>query len=199
MFRSYNRTSGNGGAEVVVVASTNIFGTEKVGQCQPQQHPISECSVTYGTPCVVYDQFQNYCTRFFTGSNLIPVHRYFIGIPPMRPGQRHLYYVSSLLPHVGSSLHPAVCVTCTETTERNRNEHRTTSSNHHSIWPDNTYIHDHYETQTENEQNEDQTKENVTRKQKSKADIPPSKYKVLFDPFNVIIINKILLPIFRIH
>ncbi|XP_076391296.1 dipeptidyl peptidase 10 isoform X3 [Megachile rotundata] len=100
---------------------------------------------------------------------------YFIGIPPMKPGQRHLYYVSSLLPHVGSSLHPAVCITCTETTERNQNQHRTLSSGHHSSWAENSYIHDHYETQTENTQNADQgqPKENVTKKQKSKVHAPP--------------------------
>ncbi|KOX79483.1 Inactive dipeptidyl peptidase 10 [Melipona quadrifasciata] len=101
---------------------------------------------------------------------------YFIGIPPMRPGQRHLYYVSSLLPHVGSSLHPAVCVTCTETSEGNRNKHRTASSGHHSAWSDNNYIHDHYETQTENIQDKDtgQLKENVTKKQKSKTYVAPN-------------------------
>ncbi|XP_063983227.1 uncharacterized protein LOC135165658 [Diachasmimorpha longicaudata] len=37
---------------------------------------------------------------------------YFIGIPPSKPGQRHLYRVSSILPEVGSALHPAVCITC---------------------------------------------------------------------------------------
>lgn len=97
----------------------------------------------------------------------------------MRPGQRHLYYVSSLLPHVGSSLHPAVCVTCTETSEGNRNKHKTVSSGHHSAWSDNNYIHDHYETQTESIQDKDtgQLKENVTKKQKSKTYVAPSKYK----------------------
>ncbi|XP_076766360.1 dipeptidyl peptidase 10 isoform X1 [Xylocopa sonorina] len=100
---------------------------------------------------------------------------YFIGIPPMRPGQRHLYYVSSLLPHVGSSLHPAVCITCTETLEANRNKHRTASSVHHSTWSDSNYIHDHYETQAENAQNTEQShpKENVTKRQKSKVYVPP--------------------------
>lgn len=39
--------------------------------------------------------------------------RYFIGIPSMRPGQRHLYRVSSILPNMGSPLYPAVCLTCT--------------------------------------------------------------------------------------
>ncbi|CAK9813213.1 Inactive dipeptidyl peptidase 10 [Anthophora plagiata] len=100
---------------------------------------------------------------------------YFIGIPPMRPGQRHLYYVSSLLPHVGSSLHPAVCITCTETADGFRNEHRTTLSGHHSAWSDNSYIHDHYEAHTDSAQSTDQgqSKENVTKKQKSKVYNPP--------------------------
>ncbi|CAD1480538.1 unnamed protein product, partial [Heterotrigona itama] len=113
------------------------------------------------------------------------------GIPPMRPGQRHLYYVSSLLPHVGSSLHPAVCVTCTETSEGNRNKHRTVSSSHHSAWSDNNYIHDHYETQTESIQDKDtgHLKENVTKKQKSKTyvapkftDQPCQYHNVIFPP-----------------
>ncbi|KAG8038791.1 hypothetical protein G9C98_000346 [Cotesia typhae] len=37
---------------------------------------------------------------------------YFLGIPAGRPGQRHLYKVSSVLPEVGSSLYPAFCITC---------------------------------------------------------------------------------------
>lgn len=100
----------------------------------------------------------------------------------MKPGQRHLYYVSSLLPHVGSSLHPAVCITCTETTEVYQNQHRTLSSGHYSSWPENSYIHDHYETQTESAQNADQgqPKENATKKQKSKVHVPPSKFSIFF-------------------
>lgn len=39
--------------------------------------------------------------------------RYFIGIPPKRPGQRHLYRVSSVVPEAGLSLVPAICLTCT--------------------------------------------------------------------------------------
>ncbi|XP_046609663.1 dipeptidyl peptidase 4 isoform X3 [Neodiprion virginianus] len=38
---------------------------------------------------------------------------YFIGIPQAHPGQRHLYRVNSQLPHLGSSLHSPVCITCT--------------------------------------------------------------------------------------
>lgn len=112
---------------------------------------------------------------FFFESNLVLLHRYFIGIPPMQPGQRHLYYVSSLLPHVGSSLHPAFCVTCTEMSDGYRKEHRTASSSHYSSLSDNNYIRDHYETQTENVKVEGQPKENVTKKQKSKAYTAPSK------------------------
>lgn len=40
-------------------------------------------------------------------------HRYFIGIPQAHPGQRHLYRVNSQPPHLGSSLHAPVCITCT--------------------------------------------------------------------------------------
>ncbi|XP_017888921.1 inactive dipeptidyl peptidase 10 isoform X3 [Ceratina calcarata] len=112
---------------------------------------------------------------------------YFIGIPPMRPGQRHLYYVSSLLPHVGSSLHPAVCVTCTtETSDKVPKEHRTSPTGHHSAWPD---THDH-EAQTEAQNADDKRqKENVSKKQKSKAYTPPNftdqpcqYHKAIFPP-----------------
>lgn len=114
---------------------------------------------------------------------------YFIGIPPMQPGQRHLYYVSSLLPHVGSSLHPAFCITCTEMSDGYRKEHRTASSSHYSSSSDNNYIRDHYETQTENVKVEGQPKENVTKKQKSKAytapkftDQPCQYHNAIFPP-----------------
>lgn len=115
---------------------------------------------------------------FSLKSNLILVHRYFIGIPAMRPGQRHLYYVSSILPHVGSSLYPAVCITCTETSEGSRNDHRTALSRHHNARSGNNYIHDHYEAQTDNTPNVEQVqqKEKVPKKQKLKVYVPPSKY-----------------------
>ncbi|KAK0157917.1 hypothetical protein PV328_011602 [Microctonus aethiopoides] len=51
---------------------------------------------------------------------------YFIGIPPLRPGQRHLYRVSSLLPEVGSSLHPPFCLSCSTL---NNSENRSTIAN----------------------------------------------------------------------
>ncbi|XP_076160555.1 dipeptidyl peptidase 10 isoform X2 [Ptiloglossa arizonensis] len=100
---------------------------------------------------------------------------YFIGIPAMRPGQRHLYYVSSILPHVGSSLYPAVCITCTETSEGSRNDHRTALSRHHNARSGNNYIHDHYEAQTDNTPNVEQVqqKEKVPKKQKLKVYVPP--------------------------
>ncbi|KZC11531.1 Seprase, partial [Dufourea novaeangliae] len=101
---------------------------------------------------------------------------YFIGIPPMRPGQRHLYYVSSLLPHIGSALHPAVCITCTEASDGNLNDYQTVLSRHHSTSSDNNYIHDHYETHTESTPNmeKEQTNEKVSKKQKLKAHVPPT-------------------------
>ena len=35
-----------------------------------------------------------------------------MGIPASRPSQRHLYRVSSVIPQVGSSLHSAMCLSC---------------------------------------------------------------------------------------
>ncbi|XP_053979176.1 inactive dipeptidyl peptidase 10 isoform X1 [Hylaeus volcanicus] len=100
---------------------------------------------------------------------------YFIGIPAMRPGQRHLYYVKSELPHVGSSLHPAVCMTCTEILDGSRNNHRKTLARHNSAWSVNNYIHDHYEMQTDTTPSAEQKppKEKVTKKQKLKVHAPP--------------------------
>lgn len=100
---------------------------------------------------------------------------YFLGIPAMRPGQRHLYYVSSLLPRVGSSLQPAVCITCTETLEGTQADNRKIHSRHYNIWSDNTDIHDHYEMQTENTPNADegQTKGKPAKKEKSAVNDPP--------------------------
>ncbi|XP_076651634.1 dipeptidyl peptidase 10 isoform X1 [Halictus rubicundus] len=100
---------------------------------------------------------------------------YFIGIPPMRPGQRHLYYVSSLLPNVGSSLHPAVCITCTDVTEGNLNDHHTVLSRHHSTSSDNNYIRDHYEARENAQHSErEKAKEKPSKKQKPKAYVPPT-------------------------
>ncbi|XP_034933763.1 inactive dipeptidyl peptidase 10 [Chelonus insularis] len=48
-------------------------------------------------------------------SNII----YFLGIPSLKPAQRHLYRVSSVLPEIGSSLHPAFCITCVASTPEN--------------------------------------------------------------------------------
>ncbi|XP_076628589.1 dipeptidyl peptidase 10 isoform X1 [Colletes latitarsis] len=113
---------------------------------------------------------------------------YFIGIPTIRPSQRHLYYVKSVLPHVGSSLHPAVCITCTETPEGGRNNHRTTGSRYHSSWSGNNYIHDHYEVQTDSTSNAEQQepKETVTKKQKLKVQAPPKFTEEPCQYFNAI-------------
>ena len=42
--------------------------------------------------------------------------RYFIGIPPSHPGQRHLYRVSSV-PQAGGKVHSAVCITCSDSSK----------------------------------------------------------------------------------
>ncbi|KAG7188926.1 hypothetical protein KM043_008527 [Ampulex compressa] len=100
---------------------------------------------------------------------------YFIGIPTTRPGQRHLYRVSSVLPRVGFSLHPAVCITCTVFGANGEEEdgHRVPSSRHGG-WTDGNYLHDQYEAQTEATDGADQqqAQEKPSKKQKSKAKAP---------------------------
>ncbi|XP_012217844.1 inactive dipeptidyl peptidase 10 isoform X2 [Linepithema humile] len=97
---------------------------------------------------------------------------YFIGIPPMRPGQRHLYRVNSTIPHTtGSPLHPAVCLTCTVSsgmTSDDEGEHRTSSSNRQNGMTNRNEWHDHYETQTDRIDNKEHRKE-TPRKDKSKS------------------------------
>lgn len=40
------------------------------------------------------------------------IFRYFLGIPQGKPGQQHLYRVTSIPPRTGASLQPPVCLTC---------------------------------------------------------------------------------------
>jgi len=99
--------------------------------------------------------------------------RYFIGIPSMRPGQRHLYRVSSTLPRTGSPLHPAICLTCTvssDMTNNDESEHRTSSSNtrQNDQTNLNEWHHDHYESQTDNTDNKENHQAKDTSKKKSK-------------------------------
>lgn len=50
----------------------------------------------------------------------------------MRPGQRHLYRISSTLPRLGSPLRPPMCLTCTissDMTSDDENGHRISSFN----------------------------------------------------------------------
>lgn len=91
----------------------------------------------------------------------------------MRPGQRHLYRVSSTLPHTGSPLHPAICLTCTvspDMTNNDESEHRTSSSN--TRQNDQTNLnelhHDHYESQTDNTDNKENRQAKDISKKKSK-------------------------------
>ncbi|XP_012285991.1 prolyl endopeptidase FAP isoform X2 [Orussus abietinus] len=81
---------------------------------------------------------------------------YFIGIPQSKPGQRHLYRVSSILPHVGSSLHEAVCITCTVPATKPEAHYmssdgqvpaHTGSTNRYSTWADKTDWSEQYEAQ----------------------------------------------------
>lgn len=103
--------------------------------------------------------------------------RYFIGIPPMRPGQRHLYRVNSTIPHTGLPLHPAVCLTCTVSpgmTSDDEGEHRTSSSNRQN--GNRNEWHDHYETQTDRVDNKEHRKESP-RKDKSKSKNVSSEFQ----------------------
>ncbi|XP_070168880.1 inactive dipeptidyl peptidase 10-like isoform X2 [Polyergus mexicanus] len=99
---------------------------------------------------------------------------YFIGIPSMRPGQRHLYRVSSTLPRTGSPLHPAVCLTCTissDMTNNDESEYRTSSSNarQNGQTNPNEWHQDHYESQTDNIDNkENRQAKDTSKKNKSK-------------------------------
>ncbi|XP_011268255.1 venom dipeptidyl peptidase 4 isoform X2 [Camponotus floridanus] len=119
---------------------------------------------------------------------------YFIGIPFMRPGQRHLYRVSATLPRIGSPLYPAICLTCTvssDMTNNDESEHRTSSSN--TRQNDQTNLnelhHDHYESQTDNTDNKENRQAKDTSKKKSKNKNilknvePPCQYhNVIFPP-----------------
>ncbi|GAB1868634.1 Dipeptidyl peptidase 4 [Camponotus japonicus] len=119
---------------------------------------------------------------------------YFIGIPSMRPGQRHLYRVSSTLPRTGSPLHPAICLTCTvssDMTNNDESEHRTSSSNtrQNDQTNLNEWHHDHYESQTDNTDNKENRQAKDTSKKKSKNKNilknvePPCQYhNVIFPP-----------------
>ncbi|XP_050457297.1 inactive dipeptidyl peptidase 10 isoform X1 [Cataglyphis hispanica] len=94
---------------------------------------------------------------------------YFIGIPSMRPGQRHLYRVSSIVPRSGSPLHPAICLTCTVSSDmtNDESEHRTSSSN--ARQNPNEWHQDHYESQTDNIDNkENRQAKDTSKRNKSK-------------------------------
>lgn len=86
----------------------------------------------------------------------------------MKPGQRHLYRVSSTLPHIGSPLRPAVCLTCTissDMTNDDKNEHWS-SSNWQSSLSNRNEWHDHYEIHTDGKEHR-QTKD-ISKKDKLK-------------------------------
>ncbi|KAH0950071.1 hypothetical protein HN011_006753 [Eciton burchellii] len=112
---------------------------------------------------------------------------YFIGIPFVRPGQRHLYRVSSIVPRLGSTLRPATCLTCnisSDITSDDRSEHRISSSNRKNSLINQNEWHDRYETQTDHNNNEQhhQARETFSKKDKSKDDNiskhvePPCQY-----------------------
>ncbi|EZA53922.1 inactive dipeptidyl peptidase 10 isoform X2 [Ooceraea biroi] len=112
---------------------------------------------------------------------------YFIGIPSMRPGQRHLYRVSSIVLRIGSPLRPATCLTCNISsgiTSDDRGERRISSSKPSRGLISQSEWHDRYETQTDRSDNEQrhQARETFSRKDKSKDEDaskhaePPCQY-----------------------
>jgi len=110
--------------------------------------------------------------------------RYFIGIPFMRPGQRHLYRVSSIVPRLGSTLRPATCLTCNISsgiTSDDRSERRISSSNRKNSLINQNEWHDRYETQTDHNNNEQrhQARETFSKKDKSKDDDISSESQIL--------------------
>ncbi|KAL0116963.1 hypothetical protein PUN28_010084 [Cardiocondyla obscurior] len=108
---------------------------------------------------------------------------YFIGIPFTRPGQRHLYRVSSTLPQMGSSLHPAVCLTCTvssDMTNNDENEHRTSSSSWQGGLINRNEWHDQHEIHIDNKEHrpakEVSKKDRLKNKNVLKTGDPPCQY-----------------------
>lgn len=111
------------------------------------------------------------------------LNRYFISIPYMKPGQRHLYRVSSIFPRTGSPLHPPVCLTCsivssskTGTDENGYRTSRSSSIRQNGLINRNEW-HDHYETQTDNIDNKEHHQaKDIVKKDKLKSRNISSEY-----------------------
>lgn len=92
----------------------------------------------------------------------------------MRPGQRHLYRVSSTLPLMGSPLRPAICLTCTISSDMindDESEHRTSSSNWQNGLTNRNEWHDHYEIQTDNINKEHRQTKDISKKDKKNRNV----------------------------
>jgi len=88
----------------------------------------------------------------------------------MRPSQRHLYRVNATLPHTGSPLRPAICLTCTilsDTINDDESEHSPSSSNWQNGLIYQNEWHDHYEIQNANSKEHRQTKD-ISKRNKLK-------------------------------
>lgn len=103
----------------------------------------------------------------------------------MRPGQRHLYRVSSLLPEVGSSLHPPFCLSCsTLNNSENRStiansdysEFRVESTNPHFSTLDGNDWSDKLDAQEDASQETNAPEMTVDRRTKKSKKIDTSKY-----------------------
>ncbi|XP_024943721.1 prolyl endopeptidase FAP [Cephus cinctus] len=119
---------------------------------------------------------------------------YFIGIPQLHPGQRHLYRVSSLLPHVGSPLHAPVCLTCTSSSKieshyvlaDGQNKVHASGSRYNS-WTDRSDWSDQYEAQVETVEQRNvkigpSRKENTKMKPTSNLMEPCQYHSAVFSP-----------------
>lgn len=108
----------------------------------------------------------------------IQFHRYFIGVPPMKPSQRHLYRVSSIIPETGTSLLPATCITCVippppenHTSSEFDEFHLGISTEGHSLGKDLSDWSDQIdapEDDEEEQEEEDTAPETPSRRKKSK-------------------------------
>lgn len=110
----------------------------------------------------------------------------------MRPGQRHLYRISSTLPRLGSPLKPPMCLTCTilsDMTSDDENGHRISSVN----WQ-NGLINRNEWHETDNNKEHHQSKD---KKDKSKNRNVSSEcqhyFFILFEKFktyNILLFSK---------
>lgn len=133
---------------------------------------------------------ENESTQLIVKRFVFLIARYFIGIPSMRPGQRHLYRVSSTLPRTGTPLHPAVCLTCTISSGMTNDEesgHRISFASRQDDLINRNEWHDHDETQTDStDDKEHHLAKDSSRKDKSKSKNISSEFQLSSTIFSLI-------------